>query len=103
MVLINTGLFFGKTAMFANVVPEVTSWQEVHHQVQIFTILESIVHVDDEWIVELSQDLSLIHHWFDASFRYDTSLRHLFHGIWLLSLLPFDLPYFSESSLADAV
>lgn len=40
-----------KSAVLANVVSEVTAREVVHHEVEIFTILEGVVHIDDEQVV----------------------------------------------------
>lgn len=56
-----TCLFFRKTSVFANMVAKISSREQIHNQVQILSILKSIVHVDNKWIVELSQDLPFIH------------------------------------------
>ena len=57
-----TGLLLGKTAMPTYVVTQVASSKQIHHEVQIFAILECIVHVDQERILQLCEDLALIHY-----------------------------------------
>lgn len=43
-----------KLSVSANVVAEITARQVVHHEVQILSVLEGVVHVDDVYVVELS-------------------------------------------------
>ena len=43
-----TCLFFSKPLFFANMKSQITSTHEVAHQVQIFSVLECIVHIDQE-------------------------------------------------------
>ena len=89
--------------MLADVVPEIASVKQVHHEVQIFPILESVVHVNDVGIMELSEDLSLIHHRFETPLSEDACLGHLLHRVGLLSLLSFDLPHLAEATFSNAV
>ena len=57
-----TGLLLCEPAMLAYMVSEVTTREIIHYQVEIFPVLESIVHIDDIGVVELSEDLSLVHY-----------------------------------------
>ena len=45
-----------------NVVAQVTPRQVIHHQIQILSVLESIVHVHDVHILELSKNLSFVYY-----------------------------------------
>ena len=65
--------------------------------------MEGVVHVDDEWVVQLCEDLPLVHHRFDAPLRDDAGLGHFFHRICLLGLLSLDLPDLPETALPDTV
>lgn len=98
-----TGLLLRETAMLADVITEIATRQHVHHQIQVVPILEGIVHVDNEWVVELCKDLPLVHHRFDAPLSDDACLRHFLHRICLLGLLTLDLPDLPEAALPDAV
>lgn len=89
--------------MLADVITEIASGQHVHHQIQVVSILERVVHVDDEWVVQLSEDLPLVHHRFDAPLRDDACLGHFLHRICLLCLLSLDLPNLPEATLPDTV
>ena len=89
--------------MLADVITEVTPREHVHHQIQVVSILEGVVHVDDEWVVELCEDLPLVHHRFNAPLCDDAGLGHFLHRICLLGLLTLDLPDLPEAALPDAV
>lgn len=56
-----TGLFLCEASMLADVIPEVAAVEEVHHEIEVLSILEGIVHVDYEGVVELCEDLALVH------------------------------------------
>jgi len=89
--------------MLANVITEIASRQHVHHKVQVVSILKCVVHVHDEWVVKLGEDLSLVHHRFDAPLRDDACLGHFLHRVCLLGLLSLDLPDLPEATLPDTV
>ena len=97
-----TGSFFIESAVLANVVSEITSVQQVHHQVQTLSVLESIVHVDEKRVVELSQDLALIHDRLDTPLRENSRFAHLLHRVIFLGLFALDSPDFTKASFADA-
>ena len=84
-------------------VTKVATIQEVHDQVEVLPILKGVVHVHDERVVDLSEDLALVHHRFYASLRNNSSFTHLFHGVLLLRLLPLHLPDLAEATLSNAV
>lgn len=42
-------------------VPEITSSEQVHDQVEVFSVLEGIIHVDQEWTVKEGKDLPFVH------------------------------------------
>jgi hypothetical protein len=56
-----TRLFLGETAMLANMVAQIPTREHVHHEIEILPILEGIVHIDDERVVELGENLPLVH------------------------------------------
>jgi len=60
--------------VLADVIAKIATREQVHDKVQIFSVLESVVHVHYKWIVQLCEDLSLIHHRFYAALRNDTCL-----------------------------
>lgn len=98
-----TCLFLGKSSVLANMVAEVSTIEDVHYKVQVLSILEGIVHVDNERVMELGKDLSFVHYWLYAALRYDPRLRHLLHCILLLCFLSVNLPHLSETSFANAI
>jgi len=55
-------LFFTESPVFSNVIPQVTTLHEIDHEVEVVTVLERIVHVDQEWMVQLTEELFLVHH-----------------------------------------
>ena len=97
-----TSDFLCETSVSTNMVAEITTWQVVHYQVEILSVLKGVVHVDDEGILQLCQDLALIDHGLDTAFCYYSCLAHFFHGKVLLGLFSLDSPYFAEATLTDA-
>lgn len=89
--------------MFANVIPQVSTVENVHHQVQVLSVLESIVHVYYEGVVQLRENLAFIDNGLNASLSYDSCFRHLLHRVLLLGLLSFDFPDFAETALTDTI
>ena len=88
--------------MTAYVVSEIAAAQVVHDQVKVLSVLKRVVHIHNERILELGQDLSLIDHGLHAALRDDASLAHLLHREVLLGLLTLDSPHFAEAALTDA-
>ena len=103
IILSLTGLLLGEPAVLAYVVAEIPSGQVVHHQIQILTILECVVHVDNVRIMELGEDLALVHDGLETSLGEYACFGHLLHSVLLLGLLPLDLPHLPKTSLPDAV
>jgi len=87
--------------VLADVVAEIASIQQVHHEIKIFPVLEGVVHVDQEHILDLSQDLPLVHNRFHRPLRYNPSFAHLLHRILLLVLLPLHTPHSPKASLSN--
>lgn len=56
-----TSLFLSESSVLAYVVAQVSSVQDVHHQVQVLSVLESVVHVDYERVVQLRENLAFVH------------------------------------------
>lgn len=103
-VLTGSGLI--ELSVPANVVPEVASRQQVHDQVEILSVLEGIVHVDEEWMVfQLGENPALTHDGLDASLGQNSRLAHLFHRehVRVLRPLVLHLPDFAEAALAYAL
>ena len=55
-------LLFTESSVLANMVPQITTLHEIDHQVEIVTVLEGVVHVNEEWMVQLAEELFLVHH-----------------------------------------
>jgi hypothetical protein len=66
--------------MLSNMVSQITSLHQVDHQVNVVSILESVVHIDQERMVELRQKFLLIHNRVDTPLTNDTGFSHLFHS-----------------------
>jgi hypothetical protein len=49
-----------ETPAAAHVVAEVATDKQVHNEVKVLTILEGVGHIDDEWMLELRKQLSLV-------------------------------------------
>ena len=98
-----TGDFFAEVAVSAYMVAEVASTQVVHDQVQVLAVLERVVHVDDEDVVQLNQNLPLVDYAAHASLGHDPRLAHLFHSVHLLPFLTEHAPDFAEATLSDTV
>lgn len=89
--------------MLAYMVAQVPSIQQVHHQIEVLSVLEGVVHVDDLRVIEAAEDLLLVHDRLDAALCDNASLGHLLHRVMLLSLLALDSPHLAEASLSDAI
>ena len=88
--------------MAADVVTQVATREVVHDEVKIFSILEGVVHVDDERILQLGQDLALVDDRLDTALGDDSCLAHLLHGKVLLGLFALYTPHLAKAALADA-
>lgn len=51
---------FGEFVLFTYVVAQISPWHQIHDEVQILTILESLSHVDDERVPHSRQQLSFV-------------------------------------------
>lgn len=96
------GSFFVEAPVLANVVTQVAAGEIVHHQVEVFAVLEGVVHIYDEQIVELFQYLPLVDNRLHTTLGNYASLGHFFHGIVLFFFLSLDSPDFAKSALANA-
>jgi len=84
-------------------VAQIASRKVIHRQVEVLPILEGEVHVDQEGVVQLREDLALVHHGFHRAFGNHPRLAHLLQGVFLLVLLPLHFPHFAEPALSNAV
>ena len=82
-------------------VAEVATWQVVHDQVEILSILKRVVHIDDEGVLELRQNLPLVDDRLDTALRDDSGFAHFLHGEVLLGFLALDSPHLAKTAFAD--
>lgn len=83
-------------------VAQVSTRQVVHDKVEVLSVLEGVIHVDDERVLELLQNLPLVHDRLDAALGDYPGLAHLLHGKVLLDFLELDAPHLSEAALPNA-
>lgn len=50
-----------KELVFADVEPEIPSWHQIHHQIQIIPVLEREDHIDEKWVLELAEEMAFFH------------------------------------------
>ena len=94
---------FAETAMSTDVVAQITTGEVVHDEVEIVAVLERIVHVHEERVLQLRQDLTLVDDGLDAALGDDASLAHFLHCEELLGFLALHTPHFSEAAFANAI
>ena len=98
-----SGGFLIESSILTNVVPQVSPWEVIHNQVQIFAVLECILHINDVNVLKLCKDLSFIDDGLDWPFGDDACFWHFFHRKWLSLFLALNLPDFTEAAFANAV
>jgi len=101
-----TGCRLIELSVPTNVVTEVASGEQVHDQVEIFPVLEGVVHVHEKWVMlQLREDSALTHDRLDAPLRQDPRFTHLLHceHVRVLGPLVLDLPNFTKAALAYAL
>ena len=54
-------------------------------------------------MIELAEELFLVHDWVDTAFTNDSSLGHLLHGIQFFVFAMLDLPNFTETASTDHI
>jgi hypothetical protein len=109
-----TRLLLGELAETADMEPQVTAREEVHHQIQVVSVLKSELHVHDEVVVIPCQQRPFVENRVDRSLRDNPanrrllSLRHFLQRVVLLVVqeshdphLGSAKPYFSKTSFAD--
>lgn len=52
-----TSLFLSEFLMLSEMIPEITAWHDVDHQIQVLSVLVSEVHVHKETTCELITDI----------------------------------------------
>lgn len=55
-------LLLVESSFVAQMISQITPVQIIHDQVEMLPILKSIANVDQKWMVEPTQKLSLVHH-----------------------------------------
>ena len=104
---VSTGLLFTEATEAAQVEAEVSAGEEVHHQVQVFPILKSILHVHDEGVAVPGEEGSLVKDRVDRPFRYDPSqarlpsLAHFLQRVEFTTATRRHNPDLAETALAD--
>ena len=81
-------------------VSQVTSSHQVNDKVQVLPIVECIVHVDEERVVELAQELFFIDYRVNTPLGDDSCLKHLLHCKELLCFLLLYFPDLAKASTA---
>ena len=69
---------FGELFDPANLEPEVATWHVVHDQVEIGPILEGVDHVHQKRVLQLAQQLPLVHHRSHAVFGQDSETKEAY-------------------------
>ena len=84
----------------AHVIPQITTHEQIHNEVEIFPILEGVGHIDNKRVFESGEELSLVEDGVDAFLAYDLGFVHFLHGVYFLGFFELDAPDFSEAPLA---
>lgn len=94
-------LFFTEPFHFYKMSKQFTALDEFHDEVDAEIILKDILHVNDEGMIHLKQDILLKLYVFELFILHDDILPDALHGKYLLSLLVLHKIYFSEGALAN--
>ena len=54
-------LFFTESSTFANMVPQIATRHVINHEVEIIPVLKGVMHVHEEWMVQMAEELFLVH------------------------------------------
>ena len=95
------GFLFTEMLPFVVMIPQISTSNQVGDQVQVLIVLEGIKHVDEERMIELTEQFAFVHDAVHALLLHDDALRHLFDGILSLELLALHLPNLTEASFAN--
>lgn len=96
------GCLFIKATVLADVVAQITTRKVIHYQVEVFTVLECVVHIDDEEVVQLFKNLAFVDHGLNAALGNYASFGHFFHCVVLLLFLSLNSPDLPKSALTNA-
>ena len=66
--------FFTESTVPADMVAQVSARQVVHHKVEVLSVLKRVIHVNNEEILELCENLAFVDHGLDAALRDDPGL-----------------------------
>ena len=84
-------------------VSEITSAHHVNNKIEILSIIKSIVHIDQHWMIKLTQKLLLIDDGMDTSLGHHARFQHFLHCIDSLCFLLFNLPNFAKTTTSDNI
>lgn len=93
----------GELSELRNPVPQVSSCLQVHHQVEVLSVLESCLHVDDEGKTYLRKYFPFVEDRVNASFVENSGFGHFLHSEKLLVFFALYLPNLSKSSFSNSV
>jgi hypothetical protein len=81
-------------------VTEISSTEQIHDEIQVLSVLESIVHIHQERTVKLCKDRTFVQDRFHRSFSEYASFTHFLHCECPLKLLIIHLPHLSKASFS---
>jgi hypothetical protein len=93
----------GKLPFSGNMVPQVSPKKQVHHKIQIHSVLESKMNVHYELALDQRKQLEFVHHARYTLLRNNPSLGHLLHGKFFFVLLRLNAPDFSKPTSSNGV
>lgn len=96
-------LRLAELAFAADVVSQIPAVQVVHHQVQVFPVLERAFHVDEEGVLQICQQGPLVHDRVDRFLIYDFGLLHFLHCIDFAGPFASHLPHFAKPALPNRI
>lgn len=95
------GLVLREHTHFDQVAEELTALDELHQEVDTVLILEDVLHVDQEWVIDLAQDVFLQLDVLHLLILENDILANDFHGEQLLGSNLLDKEHLTEGTLAD--
>jgi len=95
------GLVLREHTHFDQVTEELTALDELHQEVDTVLILEDVLHVDQEWVIDLAQDVFLQLDVLHLLILENDILANDFHGEQLFGSNLLDKEHLTEGTLAD--
>lgn len=95
------GLVLREHAHFDQVAEEFATLDELHQEVDTVLILEYVLHVDQEWVIDLAQDVFLQLNILHLLIFENDILANDLHGEQLLGSNLLDQEHLTEGTLAD--